>query len=173
MIRESDGEEVFLINGKYLTDEETWEVAIKMVKDISTGLPQHISINDVDNEKMSSSEKRFLQHYIGMKKSAWHKRQKKSERLRKNKISNFDGALNSFGLAYFVTEPKPDKDLKFSKKMEDIEIRVGITKKGIEFLMLENEILDEWEGEWYPSNWPRSISINESKFFATITNLIT
>ena len=133
-------------------------------KKISTGLPQHISINDVDNEKMSSSEKRFLQHYIGMKKSAWHKRQKKSERLRKNKISNFDGALNSFGLAYFVTEPKPDKDLKFSKKMEDIEIRVGITKKGIEFLMLENEILDEWEGEWYPSNWPRSISRNESKF---------
>jgi len=133
-------------------------------KKISTGLPQHISINDLNNEKMLSSEKRFLQHYIGMKKSAWHKRQKKIERQGKNKISNFDGALNSFGLAYFVTEPKPDKDLKFSKKMEDIEIRVGITKKGIEFLMLENEILDEWEGEWYPSNWPRSISRKESKF---------
>ena len=133
-------------------------------KKLSTGLPQHISINDVNNEKMSSSEKRFLQHYIGMKKSAWHKRQKKIERQEKNKISNFDGALNSFGLAYFVTEPKPDKDLKFSKKMDDIEIRVGITKKGIKFLMLENEILDEWEGEWYPSNWPRSISRDESKF---------
>ena len=34
MIRESDGEEVFLINGKYLTDDDTWEVAIKMVKDV-------------------------------------------------------------------------------------------------------------------------------------------
>ena len=34
MIRESDGEEVFLINGKYLTDEEVWDVAIKMVKDV-------------------------------------------------------------------------------------------------------------------------------------------
>jgi hypothetical protein len=34
MIRESDGQEVFLINGKYLTDEEVGDVAIKMVKDV-------------------------------------------------------------------------------------------------------------------------------------------
>ena len=34
MIRESDGEEIFLINKKYLTDEEVWEVAIKLVKDV-------------------------------------------------------------------------------------------------------------------------------------------
>ncbi len=128
---------------------------------ISTGLPEPMSINDENNQNMESSKKRFLQHYIGTKKSTWIKRQKKN---RDGTLSIFDGALNSFELAYFVTEPKPDKSNKFSDKIEDIEIKIGITKKGLQFLMLENEILDKWNSEWYPSNWPRPISKDESKF---------
>ena len=150
---------ILKISKQIRNEEERKE--FKRNEKISTGFPS----ND-------ESKKRFLEHYIGISKNTWKNKQKNLERPDKD-LASFNGALNSFGFAYFVLKTKrPNKVLEYHKKGEslsitkkdDFSIEVGITEEGLEFAGMDN-ILDDFELlEINRSNWKKPLSTKESSF---------
>ena len=115
----------------------------------STGLPYPITGSDTS--KISASKDRFQEHFIGMKKEAWIKRQEQSDDSKKEKgIAYFDGALNAMELVYVESTknkklPKWSDDLKKFEFEEDgkHDLKIGLTKKGLELFLFKNEIYNK------------------------------
>ena len=151
-------ERVLKIAEKLRKEEKT--KIIKRNEKFSTGLPLAR-----DGE---ASKKRFLEHYIGTSANTWKNRQNKLNKSSKE-LAKFDGALNSFGFAYFVPKIKneiikkgriPDID-----KIDDLSIEVGITKRGLQFALMDNDILDNFDSlEFSRTNWKKPLTNDESKF---------
>ena len=155
MIYQNDGK---MIDYKVFSDE-CYEYALsisKKLKDLeeekqilrnkkfSTGLPAY---NEAD-----VSKKRFKDHYIGIEERTWKNRQKNDTR------PTFDGALNSCELAYFQVYEE-------SKKSQIPRIKIGITKKGIKFALMDNNILDNFQTlELSKDNWKNPLTAKESEF---------
>ena len=131
----------------------------------STGLP-------ISNKDEDSSEKRFLEFYVGTPQKKWIKRQVSSKYDKNKGLAYIDGALNSFGLAYFVPKyegkyPKlMNGDYKFGgEKPHLYELQIGITKKGLDFALMENPIIDDFgKLQIDREEWKKPLSKEESNF---------
>ena len=131
----------------------------------STGLP-------VSNKEVDVSEKRFLEFYVGTSEKKWIKRQLSSKYEKDKGLAYFDGALNSFKLAYFVPKydgkhPKlVDGNYKFSgEKNHLFQLQIGITKKGLDFALMKNPIMDDFvELQIDRDKWKKPLSTEESSF---------
>ena len=131
----------------------------------STGLP-------VSNKEVDVSEKRFLEFYVGTSEKKWIKRQLSSKYGKNKGLAYFDGALNSFELAYFVPKydgkhPKlVDGNYKFSgEKNHLFQLQIGITKKGLDFALMKNPIIDDFAGlQIDRDKWKKPLSKDESNF---------
>ena len=145
-----------------------YENSFKRNQRFSTGLP------NVKNE-LDTSKKRFLEYYVGPSTKKWAKRQislKKKQEKNDNKLASFDGALNSFDLAYFV--PKYDDEYlkvgadgkyKFGVKPDNFQLQIGITKKGLDFALQPNPIIDNFaQLQIDKEKWEKPLSKEESKF---------
>lgn len=129
---------------KKLKKIEEREPRIKRNKKFSTGLP----VNDE-----GISKKRFLEHYVGIKEKAWKNRQKNHH------DATFDGALNSCKFAYFESEKVDEKSNQIPR------IKIGITKRGLDFARMKNDILDDFQLlELSRDNWKCPLTKQESKF---------
>tara|TARA_Y100000310_G_scaffold281712_1_gene302356 strand:- start:127 stop:1941 length:1815 start_codon:yes stop_codon:yes gene_type:complete len=163
MVAENDGEPV----SYEIFREEAYDAAlglseilrsfeekygIKRNKKISTGLPQPpVGINSKDKEvkKYESSKERFMNHFIGMKTKVWTKRKNDDD-----KNDWFDGALNAMGLAYFVAK-QIGMEAKSKGGKAKYEIKVGLTKLGKDFWLLDNYVIknykqSSWDNAFYP-----------------------
>ena len=130
---------------KKLKEIEEKEPKIKRNKKFSTGLP---AIEENDKTK-----KRFLEHYVGITDKAWRNRQKNDHN------PTFDGALNSCGFAYFESEIMDEKSKQTPR------IKIGITKRGLDFGIMKNDILDNFQSlELSRDNWKYALTEEESKF---------
>jgi len=130
---------------KKLKDIEEKEPKIKRNKKFSTGLPA-IDENDI-------TKKRFLEHYLGISEKAWKNRQ------RNDHNPTYDGALNSCGFAYFESETMDEKSNQIPR------IKIGITKRGLDFGIMKNDILDDFQSlELSRDNWKYALTEKESEF---------
>ena len=130
---------------KKLKDIEEKEPKIKRNKKFSTGLPA-IDENDI-------TKKRFLEHYLGISEKAWKNRQ------RNDHSPTYDGALNSCGFAYFESEIMDEKSKQTPR------IKIGITKRGLDFGIMKNDILDDFQSlELSRDNWKYALTEKESEF---------
>ena len=121
------------------------EKNIKRNKKFSTGLPV--------TEEDEISKKRFVEQYVGITERTWKNRQ------RNYHDSTFDGALNSFGFAYFLSEKENERSNEVPR------IKVGITKKGLKFAMMKNDIIDDFRAlELNKDNWKNPLTEKESTF---------
>jgi hypothetical protein len=129
---------------------------IKRHEKRSTGLPyapvsSTILESDLKEfQKIETSKSRFQEHFVGMTKESWINRQKKSEKLAFNGLAYFDGALNAMGLVNVVVTknkelPKLNDDTgKFEfQETGSFDFKIGLTKKGIDFCRLKNNIFDK------------------------------
>ena len=162
--------------------EKKWKV--KRNAKSSTGFPISPidTLGKLDLDKMAkfeASKQRFQEHFIGMKKEAWVKRQpnekdedviiqKKSEKMNKG-LAYFDGALNAMGLV--VVYAFNHNDAPIWKKQEGKweynspsqngwSLEIGLTQRGYEFYKLENPIFKNYEEQW----WDEVLSKKESDF---------
>ena len=124
--------------------------------------------------KFNASRERFQEHFIGMKKEVWVKRQyetdseKRRRKIRKG-LAYFDGALNAMGLVHVHAElfgrlkPKWNEsknEFEYPEQTIDIatgkdtyknpaskhwEIKIGLTKRGVDFFLLENPVLKNFQ----------------------------
>jgi len=163
--------------------EKKWKV--KRNEKRSTGFPispiDTLGKLDLDKmEKFEASKQRFQEHFIGMKKKAWEKRQpneqdgdsiiqKKSEKMSKG-LAYFDGALNTMGLVAAYAFNGDNEAPKWNKQKEEWEynspsqnewsLQIGLTQRGYEFFKLENPIFKNYEEQW----WDEVFSKEESDF---------
>jgi len=125
--------------------------AVPRNKKISTGFPvpsytTNIPANKLTETmaKIESSKKRFLEHFTGMTEESWRRRD-----VRKPNLAYFDGALNAMGLVY-VTD-------------EDKELKITLSKRGADFFVLQNPVMDNGSFE---------ISISDEEKDFILTNII-
>ena len=132
----------------------------KRFQKFSTGLPLPPDAeNDIKSVKVVASQKRFLLHFIGIKEKTWIKKSKIEE------LSNFYGALNSLGLAYFVAEDDGKPITEWNEKnISKSKIRIGLTERGKEFFLKDNPILDDYEKLRDSDNWHKPLSKDESDY---------
>ena len=138
---------------------------LKRNQKFSTGLP-------ILNKEIDVSEKRFLEFYVGTSEKKWIKRQLSSKYQKDKGLAYFDGALNSFELAYFVPKydgkhPKLiDGDYKFDGRKNHLyQLQIGITKKGLDFALKKNPIIDDFgELQIDRDKWKKPLSKDESNF---------
>jgi len=126
----------------------------KRNKKLSTGLPSPpFGINVKDKmklmKKFDASKERFKNHFIGMKTKVWAKRKNDDD-----KNNWFDGALNAMGLAYFVSK-QVGTEAKSRGGKAKYEIKVGLTKLGKDFWLLDNYVIENykqssWDNAFYP-----------------------
>ena len=105
-------------------------------KKTSTGLPSPPIMDKEsykDMKKSVASEERFLDQFVGKKKI-----------IKKTGEIFFDGALNAMGLAYF-------------KQDEQGKVKVHLSKKGAQLVILSNPVIDD-------DNFESSISEDEKDF---------
>ena len=174
-----------------LSDYEK-KYGIKRNEKRSTGFPispiHILTKKEIEKEKkFTASKERFQEHFIGMKKEPWVKRQyendseeKRNRKTRKG-LGYFDGALNAMGLVHvhaelyghltpewqeskneFVytdptietdTDPtiETDKNPKKNPASKHWDLKIGLTKRGVDFFSLENPILRDFP-EWSENN---------------------
>ena len=163
--------------------EKKWKV--KRNEKRSTGFPispiDTLGKLDLDKmEKFEASKQRFQEHFIGMKKEAWVKRQPnekdgdtiiqdKSEKMSKG-LAYFDGALNAMGLVAVYAFNGDNEAPNWNKQKEEWEynspsqnewsLQIGLTQRGYEFFKLENPIFKNYEEQW----WDEVFSKKESDF---------
>ena len=168
-----------------LSDYEK-KYGIKRNEKRSTGFPispiHILAKKEIEKErKFTASKERFQEHFIGMKKEPWVKRQYENEseekRNRKTRkgLGYFDGALNSMGLVHVHAElygnlkpewqesknefvytdttidTETDKNTKKNPASKYWDLKIGLTKRGVDFFSLENPILRDYP-EWSENN---------------------
>jgi hypothetical protein len=142
--------------------ETKWK--IKRNEKLSTGLPLATFGLDMTNmekqAKVKASKERFLEHFVGMKKESWVKRQNDEKSKKKNGLAFFDGALNAMGLVYFKAEKIEGGPSKSNKKKTEYEIKIGLTRLGADLVGLGNPILENYQRE----HWKNALADGEIEF---------
>ena len=142
--------------------ETKWK--IKRNEKLSTGLPLAtfgLDMTDMEKQaKVKASKERFLEHFVGMKKESWVKRQNDEKSKKKNGLAFFDGALNAMGLVYFKAEKIEAGPSKSNKKKTEYEIKIGLTRLGADLVGLGNPILENYQRE----HWKNALADGEIEF---------
>ena len=142
--------------------ETKWK--IKRNEKLSTGLPLAtfgLDMTDMEKQaKVKASKERFLEHFVGMKKESWVKRQNDEKSKKKNGLAFFDGALNAMGLVYFKAEKIEAGPGKSNKKKTEYEIKIGLTRLGADLVGLGNPILENYQRE----HWKNALADGEIEF---------